>query len=184
MMSKEIQERLLRVIREKMIPEYKMSLEEKQDLKGVFLDYLENDYLTEKDRELIKKYPESVCLVDNLPIAYYSYYGSSKGINVECFKGYFDGADFGRAELNITFDKKIPKIVSYISELSENEEAWKKVGPILHKYMNHRNTYIKKLNLAYEFVSHKNTTLALIKTEFPELYKFYIDDRTNNRDKK
>jgi hypothetical protein len=27
--------------------------------------------------------------------------------------------------------------------------------------------------LAYEFLSHKNTTITLIKKEFPELYKLY-----------
>ena len=182
-MSKEIQDRLLGVICNEMIPEYKISLELKEELKAVFLDYVENDYLTEKDKELINKYPSLVSTCNTIPIIYYYYYGSKdRDIEVIGFKGY--GYSYGKDDLILNFDHQVPKVVSTVFELAGNKEAWKKVGPIANKYINIRNIYIKKLNIAYDLVIHKNTTLAFIKKEFPELYNSYINARANNRDQK
>ena len=171
MISKDIQKKLLGVIKEKMIPEYKNSLVYKEKLKEEFVRYLENDYLKERDRELISKYPSYIKKVSQAPIAYYSYYGRKEDIEIVHYNDY-DMRD--ESDMIVKLDKEFPVICDSIYSLKEKDkEEWKKIGPLLHQYVNARNSCIKKINLACEFLGHKNTTVTLIKNEFPELYKFY-----------
>ena len=171
MISKDVQEKLLGIIKERMIPEYKNMKLYKDKLKEEFIKYLEEGYLTERDRELISKYPSYIKQVDRIPIAYYYRYGSSDDLKLEYFSGYWTRDD---NDMMINLDKKFPIICGTIYQLRDiDKKEWKKIGPLLHQYVNARNSYIKKINLAYEFLSHKNTTVTLIKKEFPELYKLY-----------
>ena len=171
MISKDIQKKLLGVIREKMIPEYKNSLVYKEKLKEEFVRYLENDYLGERDRELIYKYPAHIRKVSQVPIAYYNYYRSKDDIEIVHYNDY-DMRD--ESDMIVKLDKEFPVICDSIYSLKEKDKKeWKKIGPLLHQYVNVRNSYIKKINLACEFLGHKNTTVTLIKNEFPELYKLY-----------
>ena len=173
MISKDIQKKILGVIREKMIPEYKNSLVYKEKLKEEFVRYLEEDYMTERDRELISKYPDHIKQVDKIPISYYRYYGSGCGeeIKLEHFKDYTMRDD---DDMVIKLDKNFPVVCDSIYSLKEiDKKEWKKIGPLLHQFVNARNSYVKKVNIACEFLGHKNTTVTLIKNEFPELYKLY-----------
>jgi hypothetical protein len=144
----------------------------KDKLKKEFVKYLEKGYMTERDRELISKYPSYIRQEDQIPIAYYYQYGSDGGdLKLEQFKDYRmrDNDD-----MVIRLDKNFPVICETIYQLREvDKKEWKKIGPLFYQYVNARNSYIKKANLAYEFLSHKNTTITLIKNEFPELYKLY-----------
>ncbi len=172
MISKDIQKKILGIIKEEMIPEYKNKELYKKKLKEEFVRYLEEDYMTERDRELISKYPDHIKQVDKVPISYYRYYslGENK-IELEHFSGWWTRED---DDLVIKLDKKFPVIVESVYSLKEKDKKeWKKIGPVFHQYINARNSYIKKVNMAFEFLSHKNTTVTLIKNEFPELYKLY-----------
>lgn len=171
MISKDIQEKLLGIIKDKMIPEYKNMELYKDKLKEEFVKYLEEGYMTERDRELISKYPDYIKQVDKISIAHYYRYGSSDDLKLEHFSGWWTRDD---NDMTINLDKKFPVICETIYQLKDvDKKEWKKIGPLLHQYVNARNSYIKKANLAYEFLSHKNTTITLIKKEFPELYKLY-----------
>jgi hypothetical protein len=171
MISKAIQEKLLGIIREKMIPEYKNSETHREKLKEVFEKWVTETYLTERDRELISKYPNLIKTVTSVPIARYYRYGSTSDIDVEIFKGYWTRDE---TDLSLTYDTPLPVVVDTVCELKEKDKkAWAKIGPHVHRYINTRNTYIKKLNMAYDFLTHKNTTITLIKKEFPELYNLY-----------
>ena len=170
MISKDIQEKLLGIIRKEMIPEYKNLSLYKTKLKDEYVRYLEKDYLGEEDYDLIYKYSDLIKKVSQVPIVYY-HYGSSVGLVLEHFSGYWTRDD---DDLVIDLGREYPSVSNTIYSLKENDkEEWKKIGPLLHQYINSRNSYIKKINLAYEFLSHKNTTITLIKKEFPELYKLY-----------
>jgi hypothetical protein len=171
MISKDIQEKLLGIIKKEMIPEYKNLSLYKTKLKDEYVRYLEKDCLREEDYDLIYKYPDHIKKVSQVPIAYYYRYGRSEGLELEHFSGYWarDNDD-----LVIDLGREYPSVSDTIYSLKEKDKKeWKKIGPLLHQYVNSRNSYIKKINLAYEFLSHKNTTITLIKKEFPELYKLY-----------
>jgi len=171
MISKDIQEKLLGIIRKEMIPEYKNLSLYKTKLKDEYVRYLENDCLKKEDYDLIYKYPDYIKKVSQVPIAYYHCYGRSDGLELENFSGYWTRDD---DDLVIDLEREYPSIHDTIYSLKERDKKeWRKIGPLLHKYVNSRNSYIKKINLAYEFLSHKNTTITLIKKEFPELYKLY-----------
>jgi len=168
MISKDIQEKLLGIIRKEMIPEYKNLSLYKTKLKDEYVRYLEKDCLKEEDYDLIHKYPDYIKKVSQVPIAYY-HYGSE--LKLEHFSGYWTRDD---DDMVIDLGREYPSVSDTIYSLKEKDkEEWKKIGPLLHQYVNSRNSYIKKVNLAYEFLSHKNTTVTLIKKEFPELYKLY-----------
>ena len=172
MISKDIQKKILGVIREKMIPEYKNSLVYKEKLKEEFVRYVKEDFMTERDRELISKFPDYIKQVDQIPIAYYRYYSSAgEEIKLEHFKGYWTR---DTDDMTIKLDKEFPVVCDSIYSLKEiDKKEWKKIGPLLHQFVNARNSYVKKVNIACEFLGHKNTTVTLIKNEFPELYKLY-----------
>jgi hypothetical protein len=170
MISKDIQEKLLGIIKKEMIPEYKNLSLYKTKLKDEYVRYLEKDCLREEDYDLIYKYPDHIRKVSQVPIIYYSY-GNSIGLKLEHFNGYWTRDD---DDMVIDLGSEYPSVSDTIYSLKEKDKKeWKKIGPLLHQYVNSRNSYIKKINLAYEFLSHKNTTITLIKKEFPELYKLY-----------
>jgi hypothetical protein len=124
--------------------------------------------LKEEDYDLIYKYPDHIKKVSKVPIAYYS---KIEGLELEYFSGYWTRDD---DDMVIDLGSEYPSVSDTIYSLKEKDKKeWKKIGPLLHQYVNSRNSYIKKINLAYEFLSHKNTTITLIKKEFPELYKLY-----------
>lgn len=168
MIKKETRDKLLGIIKEKMIPERIEMLKSLEELKKAYVEYVEKNYMTERDLELIKKFPSCVKQVDQIPVAHY--YNSV--IELVYFNGYYNTND-----LCIKFDHPLPSIADSIVELKDNNEAWKSIGPPFYRYLNLRNRYVKKLNIANEFLSHKNTTITLIKTKFSELYELY---RTND----
>ena len=174
MISKDIQKKLLGIIKEKMIPEYKNSLLYKEKLKEEFVRYMEEGYMTERDRYLISKYPDHIKQVDRIPVSYYyRYYGciGDDEIKIEHFIVY-EMQD--KDDMVIMLDKNFPVICDSIHSLKKvDTKEWKKIGPLFHKYINTRNSYVKKINIACEFLGHKNTTITLIKNEFPELYTLY-----------
>ncbi len=171
MIKKEIRDKLFGIIKEKMIPERIEMLKSLEELKKAYVEYVKKNYMTERDLELIKKFPSYVKQVDQIPVA--RYYHS--GIDLVYFNGYHVFIDSN--DLCIKFDHPLPSIVDSIVELKDNSEAWKFIGPPFYRYLNLRNRYVKKLNIANEFLSHKNTTITLIKTKFSELYELY---RTND----
>ena len=70
--------KLLGIIKEKMIPEYKKLEECREEIKVSFLKYLDEVYLTERDKRLIEKNPDCIKTSDHLLIA--GYYYSDKDI--------------------------------------------------------------------------------------------------------
>jgi len=170
MISKDIQEKLLGIIKKEMIPEYKNLSLYKTKLKDEYIRYLEKDCLKKEDYDLIYKYPDYIKKVSQVPIAYYNY-DREEGLELVYFSGYWTRDN---DDLVIDLGREYPSISDTIYSLKEKDKKeWKKIGPLLHQYVNSRNSYIKKINLAYDFLSHKNTTITLIKKEFPELYKLY-----------
>ena len=168
MLQKETQLKILGIIVDKMIPEYKNLLDLKKELKEVFIKFVESDYLKERDQELIYKYPTYIEWVNQMAIVYYR-----SDITIERPNIYHNINFIDNINLVIDLDKKMPLICSSLYDLKENKEAWEKIGPIFYKFINIRNIYVKKLNTTWEFLIHKNTTLKLIKDQFPELYKLY-----------
>jgi hypothetical protein len=167
MISKDTQEKLLGIIKKEMIPEYKSMSLYKTKLKDEYVRYLEKDCLGEEDYDLIYKYPDHIRKVSQIPIVHYYH----SGLELEHFSGYWTRDE---DDMVIDLGSEYPSISDTIYSLKEKDKKeWRKIGPLLHKYVNSRNSYIKKINLAYEFLSHKNTTITLIKKEFPELYKLY-----------
>ena len=115
MISRSIQKKLLGIIKEKMIPEYKNSILYKENLKEEYVKYLNGVYMTEKDRYLISKYSDLIKLVDRVPIAYYRNYSSGgEDIKLEHFNNYMirDAND-----MIIELDSKLPNILDTIYRL-------------------------------------------------------------------
>lgn len=172
MISREIQKKLLGIIRDNMIPEYENSLVCKEKIKEEFIRYLENDCFSEEDLELISKYPEYIKKTKSVPIIF-SY-------TSEIDMAQYNSSMYGLMSLNnkldleIKLDKEYPAAVNCIYTLKEKDkDEWIKISPFFYKFINFRNLYVKKLNMAFDFLSHKNTTITLIKNKFPELYKLY-----------
>lgn len=179
MISKDIQEKLLGIISREMIPEYKKSIAYKEKLKEVYVKWVTDEFITKRDQELISKYPDFIKTSDKIPVAYFYRYNNTGEIDVEYFKGYFSREN----DLILVLDHPMPVVIEKLIDLkSKDEKAWNLIGPHFHRYINARNSYVKKYNIAYDFLAHKNTTITFIKKEFPELYKLYKDDNINNRD--
>lgn len=169
MIEKLSQKKLLSIIRDEMIPEYKSLEEQREKLKEVFLKWVNLRFMTDRDKELIKKYPKLISMVSNIPVC--RYYES--GIDLSRSK-YYERDFFSEDNMSLYFKDPIPKVIDSVYEIkSMFEEDWKMISPEFHHFINIRNTLVEKLNIAYEFISHKNTTITLIKSEFPELYKLY-----------
>lgn len=167
MINYDVRSKLLVLIKENMIIEYEKFKIYKKDLKEKYIDCLENDFLTERDKELILKYPPCIKMSDRVSIVYYY----QSGIDIERCNVY--NILYKEDDLIIRFDKKYPKICDTIYSLKENSVIWTKIGPTFYQYLNARNAVVRKINLADDFLGHKNTTITLIKKEFPELYKLY-----------
>jgi hypothetical protein len=169
MISTAIKEKLLGIIKEKMIPEYKKLETCREEIKVSFLKYLDEVYLTERDKRLIEKNPDCIRTSDHLLIA--GYYYSDKDIKFTRLEhsGYTDMMD----GLTVKLEEPIPQIVTSVVDLKVDKEAWRIVGPSVNKYCRVWNTFAEKYNSAVKFVNHKNTTLTMIKDDFPELYKLY-----------
>ena len=109
MISKDIQEKLLGIIRKEMIPEYKNLSLYKTKLKDEYVRYLEKDCLKEEDYDLIYKYPDHIKKVSQVQIAYYHCYRSD-GLELEHFRGYWTRDD---DDMVIDLGREYPSVSTF-----------------------------------------------------------------------
>ena len=177
MISKQVKDKLRGIIEEHMIPEYKKLMDTREKLRQDIENYADTEFLSPRDLELMAKYPRSIFKTDTIVICDY-YTPADKKDGWENFKSHELSYSFQSDLLKIKLSKEIPSICDLgynlleLRELKKNP-VWKKFGKQVIEYMKLKDEYLKKLELTYKFLNHKNTTLTLIRERFPELYELY-----------
>ena len=171
MISTQIRTRLIGI--NDMIPEYAESIKLRDEIKDMYLDYLNNHYLTDKDHDLISKYPDYI--LTNKEVFIVGRYSSDYcKVKVESlgyeYKEHYSFRDFYR----LTFSEPIICINTDMIELKELDKKFHEyMKPKIIELVNTRNIYVKKYRKVSNMLTHKNLTLRLIKEHLPKVYEKY-----------
>ena len=177
MLSKQIKDKLRGIIEEHMIPEYKELMDLRDKLRIDIENYVESEFLSPRDKELIAKYPKSIYTIKTIIIC--NVYTSPD--NCDSWENFRSGevsTSYQEFLLKIELSKSIPSIYEYHQHFLDLKKikgnvVWKKFRKDITKYMKLKDGYLKKLDITYKLLNHKNTTLSLIRERFPKLYELY-----------
>jgi len=165
MISKDVKSRLLSGVLQ-LIPEYERLKELSNTIKTKYIDYLENTYLTEKDKEF-KSYwvtSDEIYIISSEHI-YINY--ELVSLNYNLWK---DTRNLYKLQL----EKEVPYISESLVDIKEIDlKFWEYLKNDVQNYIKTAKSFSKKLNKFLEIIGDNTLILTTIKTNFPELYEKY-----------
>ena len=180
MISKELRKKIIGVILDNdMIPEHTKMINKKKELEKNLEEFIKSEIMTKKDMDLMKKYPNCVAYSDKVSVCrfYNNKPLSDESLVWENYRTIYDTYSSEMETLTLKLSEKLPIILSGNNDtlmslrFEKDNIIWKKFGEDVVEYLGYKSEYYKKFDKVYEFLSHKNTTLTLIKNGFPELYR-------------
>lgn len=164
MIGKDVKSRLLSGVLQ-LIPEYERLKELSGIIKTKYTEYLENTYLTEKD----KAFKDYWVTTDNIKVI-----SEYSGINYELYDLNYKLWQYVRNLYELKLEKEVPHVVDYLVDLKKVDiKFWEYLKDEVQEYIKSSKSFRYKLNKFLEIVGDNTLILTQIKLNFPELYERY-----------
>ena len=177
MLATDIKQKLYGILKRNMIPEYKRLEELKEKVREKTIRYLEDTYMTDRDKEIQSKYPDRVEWEERISIS-----GDRHRIaGIEVFSSYnyppyYTYEEYERL-FRIEYGKKLPAVHTTIEGLARTDSKFKElIWPDLEELAKNLKIGLEKLEKATVFFNHPKVNITFIKKNYEELYKNYKND--------
>ena len=176
MLGSDVKQELMGIIKRELIPEYKKVFELKESIRKKTMKYIEDTYMTSRDKEIIKSYPLRVMWTDSMCLAGNRY--DLAGVNIVC--GYNSYSYYTYSDYNdlykIDFGKQLPDMKMNIENMAKTDPEFKKIiWSDLKSFAENLKKCLDKLEKAEEFLNHPKVNITFIKKNYEVLYKLYKD---------